>query len=159
MSATSRLAWMISLEVMRLKVKFTILGDPEGKGRPRFRNVGKYVQTYTPDQTVSYENLVKLEYRRQCKDAKFPKEAELDIRVTAYYAIPKSTSKKKAQLMRERKIRPTKKPDWDNVGKIVCDSLNGIAYHDDAQIVDAQVRKFYSDDPRVVVTIQQAQTW
>ena len=59
--------------------------------------------------------------------------------------------------MRERKIRPMKKPDFDNFGKIVCDSLNDIAYHDDAQIVDAQVRKFFSDDPRVVVTIQEAE--
>ena len=49
-----------------------------------------------------------------------------------------------------------KKADWDNIGKIVCDSLNGIAYHDDVQIVDAQVRKFYGETPRVVVTIQEA---
>lgn len=51
-------------------------------------------------------------------------------------------------------IRPTKKPDWDNIGKIVTDALNGVAYHDDAQIVDAQVRKFYSKDPRVEIIIQ-----
>ena len=36
------------------------------------------------------------------------------------------------------------------------DSLNEIAYHDDVQVVDCQVRKFYSDNPRVVVTIQEA---
>lgn len=39
------------------------------------------------------------------------------MRITAYYGIPKSASKKKAQLMRERKIRPMKKPDFDNIGK------------------------------------------
>ena len=78
-------------------------------------------------------------------------------RLQVPHGIPKSASKKKAQLMRERKIRPMKKPDFDNIGKIVCDSLNDIAYHDDAQIVDAQVRKFFSDDPRVVVTIQEAE--
>ena len=59
--------------------------------------------------------------------------------------------------MRDRIIRPMKKPDFDNIGKIVCDALNDIAYHDDAQIVDAQVRKFFSDDPKVVVTIQEAE--
>lgn len=117
----------------------------------------RVVQPYTPEKTVSYENLVRLEYRRQCNDFKFPKDTPLDVRITAYYGIPKSASKKKAQLMRERKIRPMKKPDFDNIGKIVCDSLNDIAYHDDAQIVDAQVRKFFSDDPRVVVTIQEAE--
>lgn len=56
--------------------------------------------------------------------------------------------------MLEGVIRPTKKPDIDNVCKIVLDSLNGIAYHDDTQVVDCQVRKFYSENPRVVVTIQ-----
>lgn len=57
--------------------------------------------------------------------------------------------------MLDRKIRPTKKPDWDNIGKIICDSLNGVAYRDDAQIVDSMVRKFYSETPRVVVSIRE----
>ena len=60
--------------------------------------------------------------------------------------------------MLEKKIRPTKKPDWDNVGKVICDSLNGIAYRDDAQVVDSMVRKFYSEDPKVVVTIEEIKT-
>lgn len=60
-------------------------------------------------------------------------------------------------LMLEHKIRPTKKPDWDNVGKIICDSLNNIAYHDDNQVVDAQVRKFFSENPRVEVTIRKVE--
>lgn len=111
-----------------MKLKFSVLGEPAGKGRPRFRNAGAFVQPYTPEKTVSYENLVRLEYRRQCNDFKFPKDTPLDVRITAYYGIPKSASKKKAQLMRERKIRPMKKPDFDNIGKIVCDSLNDIAY-------------------------------
>lgn len=140
-----------------MKVKFTVLGEPAGKGRPRFRSAGAFVQAYTPEKTVNYENLVKLEYRRQCGDHKYSKETPLDVRIMAYYGIPKGVSQKKAQLMRERKIRPMKKPDFDNIGKIVCDSLNNIAYHDDVQIVDSQVRKFFSDDPRVVVTIQEAE--
>ena len=63
---------------------------------------------------------------------------------------------KKRELMLNRTIRPIVKCDWDNIGKIVCDALNGIAYHDDKQVVDGQVRKFYSEQPRVVVTIQEA---
>ena len=53
-------------------------------------------------------------------------------------------------------IRPTKKPDCDNVIKAILDSLNQIAYHDDTQVVDLQIRKFYSHKPRVVVTIKEA---
>lgn len=103
------------------------------------------------------QKLIKVEYRRQCGSFKYSKETPLDVRITAYYSIPKSASKKKAQAMRDRRIRPMKKPDFDNIGKIVCDALNDIAYHDDAQIVDAQVRKFFSDDPKAVVTIQEAE--
>lgn len=39
--------------------------------------------------------------------------------------------------------------------KIIADSLNQIAYRDDTQIVDCQCRKFYSDNPRVEVTIKE----
>lgn|SRR5699024_3150564 len=112
--------------------------------------------TYTPAETVQYENLVRMEYRRQCGDYRFPDDAALDMRIMAYYAIPKSASKKKRQEMLEHRIRPLKKVDCDNAVKIVADSLNMIAYRDDVQIVDCQIRKFYSSEPRIVVTIQEA---
>jgi Holliday junction resolvase RusA-like endonuclease len=135
-----------------MRTQVCIYGEPQGKGRPRFSTVCGHVKTRTPDQTVFYENLVKTEYRNQ-SGVRFPDDAMLDVRVMAYYTIPKSISKKKRQAMLDHKVRPTKKPDFDNIGKVICDSLNGIAYRDDAQIVDAQVRKFYSDTPRVVVII------
>ena len=140
-----------------MRAKFCIHGDPQGKGRPRFSTVCGHVHTRTPDETVLYENLVKTEYRQQV-GVKFPDDAMLDVRIFAYYTIPKSVSKRKRQAMLERKIRPTKKPDWDNVGKVICDSLNGIAYRDDAQVVDSMVRKFYGEDPKVVVTIEEIKT-
>lgn len=137
-------------------MKFTVLGEPQGKGRPRFARTGQFVRTYTPDSTVAYENLVKLEYRRQCNDYMFEKGRQIDVRIMAYYSIPKSTSKKKRAQMLANEIRPMKKPDMDNVVKVVLDSLNQIAYHDDVQVVDCQLRKFYGENPRVVVTIKDA---
>lgn len=67
--------------------------------------------------------------------------------------IPKKTSKDRRSKMLSGFIRPTVKPDWDNIGKLVADALNGIAYDDDKCIVDAQVRKFYSDQPRTDIII------
>lgn len=99
-----------------------------------------------------YENLVRTEYRQQV-GKRFADDAMLDVRIFAYYGMPKNLSKKKRQAMLDKKLRPTKKPDFDNIGKVICDSLNGIAYRDDAQIVDAMVRKFYAEEPRVVVVI------
>ncbi len=139
------------------KVRFEVLGEPRGKGRPRFSKIGNFTKAYTDDKTLSYENLVKIEYRRQCEDFRFPDDAELDARIICYYTIPSSVSKKKKNMMLEHQIRPKKKPDCDNVVKIILDSLNEIAYKDDTQVVDCQVRKFYSDQPRVVITIREAQ--
>ncbi len=76
------------------------------------------------------------------------------MKVTAYMPIPKSASKKRHELMLSGAIRPTVKPDWDNIGKLVADALNGVAYDDDKCIVDAQVRKFYSETPRTVVVLE-----
>ena len=109
--------------------------------------------TYTPQKTVAYENLVRLEYQRQCGSVKFGKDIPLDVRIAAYYPIPKSVSKKKRQMMVRHQLRPMKRPDTDNVCKSILDSLNDVAYHDDAQVVDCQVRKFYGEDPRVLVKI------
>lgn len=136
-------------------IRFVVPGQPFGKQRPKFSRAGQYVKTYTPGETVSYENLVKVMYQQAAKGKMFSDDAMLDVRIIAYYGIPKSTSKKKRKGMLEHKIRPAKKPDWDNIGKIICDSLNLVAYHDDSAVVDAQVRKFYSENPRVDVSIRQ----
>ena len=140
-----------------MKTEFKIYGDPKGKGRPRFS--AKLGRAYTPKETVRYENLVKLEYKAQSGQWFGDNPIKCDIMV--YFQIPKSVSKKVKEKMRNGEIRPTKKPDWDNIGKIICDSLNGIAYADDKQIVDGGVHKYYCKDeinqPITVVRIEDDQ--
>lgn len=143
------------------QIKFTILGEPQGKGRPRFVTrynsaTGTVIgRAHTPENTIIYENLVRTEYSIQTKNYRFPDDSMLDMRILAYYGVPKSASKKKKNLMLSGVLRPTKKPDMDNVMKVIADSLNQVAYKDDTQIVDAQCRKFYSDEPRVEVVIRE----
>lgn len=72
--------------------------------------------------------------------------------------IPKSTSKKTRLLMLEGKIRPTTRPDRTNLCKLMEDVFNGIVYLDDSQIVGGAVEKWYSDNPRVVVKIENVLT-
>lgn len=127
---------------------FTIPGQPMGKQRPKFARIGKFTRTYTPKETTSYENLVKLAY----KGNHFGKEP-IVMHIKAYYKVPASYSMKKKMDCVEGRIRPTTKPDCDNVAKIICDSLNTIAYDDDKQIVKLIVEKNYSLTPRVEVMI------
>ena len=51
-------------------------------------------------------------------------------------------------------IRPTKKPDMDNILKIIADALNKVAYYDDKQIVECSIKKYYSNAPKVIVEIE-----
>lgn len=131
-----------------MKIQFAVPGPPQGKARPRF---GKG-RTYTPDNTVLYEKIVQVRYRAQAKGIPLL-VGPLSVEIWAFYPIPKRTSKVKREKMCDMELRPTKKPDLDNVAKIVCDALNGVAYKDDSQIVDLKVHKYFSETPEVAVVI------
>lgn len=139
-------------------IRFTVPGNPFGKQRPKFSKVGAYTKTYTPKETVLHEKQVRACFLKTARGRKFAKGEPVDIRITAFYPIPKSTSMKRRRGMLEHRIRPVVKPDLDNVAKLIYDALNGVAWHDDNAIVDAQVRKFYSEDPRVEITIRAVDT-
>lgn len=83
----------------------------------------------------------------------FPKAVPLVMEVQTYHKIPKNATKAVKKGMEEKGILPAKKPDVDNLLKIIGDSLNGFAYHDDSQIVEAKIEKFYGTNPRVEVRI------
>ncbi len=131
-------------------ISLTIFGEPKGKGRPRFTKSGN---TYTPKETSEYEALVAMAYKSKSKGEYFDKGVPLRMVIAAYYGIPKSVGKRESGQMVSGEIRPQKKPDLDNVIKIIMDALNGVAYHDDAQVVSVQAHKFYSLHPRVEVTV------
>lgn len=135
-------------------VSFTIPGPPQGKARPRVvRAQNGMSLTYTPDKTVRYEELVRIRFKAAAQGFRFQDDAQVGIQITAWYSISKSKSKKAKAAMLAGQINPTKKPDCDNIMKIICDALNGIAYKDDQQITLAQIRKKYADVPRVDVRL------
>lgn len=136
-------------------IQFTVLGEPVGKSRPKFSTFNGHAIAYTPAKTVNYETLVKLSYQQQCGSQKYDKDIPLSAFISAYFPIPKSTSKKKHQQMQDGTIRHTKKCDADNLAKAVLDALNGIAFYDDAQVCELIVQKWYSDNPRVEISIKE----
>lgn len=133
-------------------ISFTVYGEPTGKGRPRFARRGAFVSTYTPEKTINYENLVKMSFLQKYQEPTLIDEPVI-VGIKAYFGMPKSTSVKKREKMLRGKIVPTKKPDMDNIAKIILDSLNGLAYLDDKQVVLLTVWKRFSEVPRVEVNI------
>lgn len=50
-----------------------------------------------------------------------------------------------------------RKSDWDNFNKIVMDSLTGITWEDDSQIILAHVGKIYDkSNPRIEIEVEMA---
>lgn len=141
-------------------IEFKVLGKPMGKQRPRFSRRGRFTTTYTPQKTMDYEENVRQECIKAMqltKDYGWFNEEPLQMSIVANYEIPKSYSKKKIQLIQSGKVFATKKPDVDNIFKIVADSLNGVAYKDDSQIIWGSVLKKYSSEPCVEVLISKVE--
>lgn len=114
-------------------------GKIKGKARPRVFNG----HAMTPKDSVNYENWVRLCYQQQ--EGKHL-EGSIRARIIAYYKVPKSYTKKRVQVIREGLEQPQKKPDADNIAKIILDSLNKIAYEDDSQIVELTILKRFTED-------------
>lgn len=135
------------------KCCFEVEGKIKGKGRPRFSKCGSFVKTYTPAETASYENLIKLQFKISCGD--WYSEEPLKMKITAIHGIVKSATKKDKAKMLGGELKPTKKPDADNIVKIICDALNNIAYRDDTQVVELEFKKVYGELEKVIVEIEE----
>lgn len=140
-----------------MEVSFSVPGKPQGKARARTvknRKTGNSF-SYTPEQTILYENQIKSMYIGQAKGYLFERGTPVAIRMTARFLPPASTSKKKQRQMLEGEILPQKKPDIDNIVKTVLDALNGVAYQDDTQVIQVSAVKVYSAVECVDVTIEE----
>lgn len=134
-----------------------IPGPPQGKARARTCKNG---HSYTPDSTVLYENLIKTvflnQYGAKGKIRSVGKhKSALKMEIYAGYQIPKSFSQREKIAALAGDLLPAKKPDADNIAKVVADALNGYAYDDDAQITELSVIKRYTDTPCVKVSVEE----
>ena len=123
-----------------------IPGDPIGKERPRHTRSG---HTYTPEKTKAYEAKVAACFlKANGKRIDGP----VLVAITAYTPIPKRATKADRAAMEAGARLPMKRPDADNIAKVCMDALNGLAYHDDAQVIGLSVLKRYGE-PHVEINI------
>lgn len=136
-----------------MKIEFDIKGKVKAKQSVKFTKAGI---KYTPSNVVEYSNFVKVSFIN-----KFPawntemlRDKPLKVNIDVYMPVPASyTNKKKMQAI-ANELRPIVKPDCDNIAKNINDSLNGILFPDDKQIVSLTVNKYYSGNEYVKVTVE-----
>lgn len=131
-----------------------IPGEPIGQGRPR-ATVGKNgkPRVYSPKTSSQWRARAAF-FMKQAMAKPF--EGPVRLAIDAIFALPKSLQRKKNPRIHRSPC--TKKPDFDNIAKAVCDAGNGILFLDDSQVCDCRVRKFYGaqgEAPVVWIAIEE----
>lgn len=136
-------------------ISFTIPGVPVAKGRPRLTTRGGFARAYTPGKTRAYEADAAV-VAAGAMGPNAPAEGALALALDVRLPVPPSWPSKRRLSALEGLTRPCGRPDIDNYAKALCDALNGIVWHDDAQVVRLTAEKRYSDDPGVGVVVSFA---
>jgi Holliday junction resolvase RusA-like endonuclease len=131
-------------------IQFIVPGQPQGKGRPRIGKVGQHARMFTPAKTVAYEGLIAhAAHTAMAGRPLIDGPVECELRIDCQ--VPASWSAKKQRQALVGEIRPTTKPDADNVVKAVFDGCNGVLWRDDVQVVGLRVTKRYAAVPMIEV--------
>jgi len=113
-----------------MSISFVIEGTPVGKARPRVTKFG----TYTPKKTLTIEKYVRLLAANEYKGP--PWKGPVKIEISVVYRRPKRLPKGREW--------PSCRPDGDNVEKLILDSLNGLVYTDDSNVIQMSWSRRYT---------------
>lgn len=110
---------------------------PKALARPRATVVGGHVRIYEP--SGNREAMWRLREAAEGQCGPEPFRGPLRVSLTAWMPLPKATAK-----YRRRTVRPTKRPDLDNLVKLLLEAMHGLLWRDDAQIVELVASKRYA---------------
>jgi len=131
------------------KISLKFLGEPVAKGRPKISSFGGFARAYTPKKTRMAEADIRAQLMPQLPEGWNAMEGPVSMTAIFYRTRPKSTSK--------RLNYPITKPDLDNLLKLLTDSLSGIIFKDDAQIILLTAWKQFGE-PSIAVELEELET-
>ena len=129
-------------------IKIILYIIPEPTPRPRLAFNHFYVKNSSSNNKF-IEVLVK-----ENRDVFQLIKTECKFKVNCFLPTPKYFRKVKTLLAELGIIRPTRRPDWDNLGKTYSDMVQKWIIEDDSLIVDGETHKYYSLKPRVEIIIE-----
>ncbi|KON88968.1 hypothetical protein AF332_20705 [Sporosarcina globispora] len=134
-------------------ITFTVYGEPVAQGRPRASTINGQVRMYDPAKSKDFKKYVKLVASQHRPSQLIT--GPISMKVEIFKPSLKSFSKKKALAAERGELRPLTKPDVDNYVKGVKDALKSVIWKDDSQVVDLHIGKWYSENPRIEITIEE----
>ena len=127
-------------------INLTIYGKIVPQKRPKFARHGNFVQTYDPPECREYKKMVRLFANQAVAKQKGfkPYERAVEVVMWFFFAMPASFSDVELLEAANGRLRPTGRPDLDNLAKGVMDAVKGILWKDDSIVVTLHVKKFYT---------------
>ena len=124
-----------------MTITFTVPIEP--MGAPRMTRADSWKKRPVVLRYRAYKDVI----RHHCRGVT---ELPVTVKIDAYFPMPKSWSRKQRAQMDGRLHRV--KPDWDNVGKGVCDAI----WENDSVIHGGCVFKWYTlGQPRLVIEVSE----
>lgn len=134
------------------KLSFNVDGKIQGKARPFFfKSKNGKTGAFTRENTRNYEQFIALKAKQAMIKANINRidDEPLKVNIYAYFKIPEYFTKKQREQAELGILRPTKKPDIDNIAKIYLDAFNGVVWKDDKQVVILTCAKIYLINPEI----------
>ncbi len=130
-------------------ISIELFGNPIPQQRPRFARRGNFVSCYDAQSKIkeAYQWQIRSQFRED------PLAVPLSMDLVFFMPIPKSESGIKKRQKANGLIAHTKKPDLDNLVKLILDCMNKIAFVDDSQIVEIRAKKIYSSKPGTLIRL------
>ena len=138
-----------------MRFKFDI--SPVEQARPRATRMGKGIRLYDPKKVAIFKRQLGLLAKQQMLDRGLePFDGPLEVCMEFHRPVQASISKKERSRRLSGVHRPTVKPDLDNYIKSTSDALNGILWADDNLIISLEAKKYYAEQPHLIVEIRMA---
>ena len=136
------------------KMKYRSELDERQRGKQRPRYSKRLGRMYTPTKTSNFEEKVRWAFK-----SKYNIDTGINMNpFKAKIIIQSKPAESLGRKAKEELIRNTwdlRKPDIDNVTKIILDALNGLAYKDDNQVTALLLFKQYGTADKVVVEVEE----
>lgn len=120
---------------------------PMPSPRPRFRRVGRNVQTYMPASYIHHKAFIAQQMPRLLLTGR--------LKVTITFGLPMPARLSKVNKEALSGTYHSKKPDIDNLVKTVLDAANKHLWIDDGQIVSMVTEKRYVQEPKILMTVEE----
>jgi Holliday junction resolvase RusA-like endonuclease len=141
-----------------MKVKLVIFGEPKCKQSARFFNKKGSIHSYQPEKVKRDTNNIQIQVISQLPFNFKPMNGPIIVHQALFVFAPlKNLSKRKLNAIEKEQVYKSTKPDLhDNLFKNLMDSLEGIVYLNDSQIVEVRnASKIYGIEPRTELILEE----